>query len=71
VLSVVDVRLDHLLDGAGCIAQIAVFCQIDRAHSTAANPADDLVTVVKDLASGKCLGLLSFFEDVIDAGSLR
>ena len=57
VLRLVDVRFDHLLDRARRVAKVAILRQINGAHAAAANPFDNLVAMVQDLARDECLRL--------------
>src|SRR5687768_16038737 len=41
-------RLDHLLHGPWCVAEVAVLRQVDRAHAAAADSPHDLVTAGQD-----------------------
>ena len=68
VLLVVEVRLDHLLDCARCFPQIPILGEIDSAHSTAADPANDLVTAVQDLSRRQRLRLGPLFSAGVCAG---
>ena len=48
VLRGIEVRLDHLLDGARRVAEIAILREIDRAHAAATDAAHDLVATIQN-----------------------
>ena len=70
MLGIVDVRLDHFLDGAGRFAKVAILCQINGAHAAAADPAHDFITAVQYFSTRERLRLWSLVRDGIGAGSL-
>ncbi len=50
MLRAIEVRFDHLFDGAWGIAQMMIFRQINRAHPAAADSSDNLITPVQERA---------------------
>ena len=48
VLRRIEMRLDHLLHRARCVAEIAILGEINRAHAAAADASHNLVAGVQD-----------------------
>src|SRR5260370_4646701 len=69
MLRVVDVGLDHFLDGARRFAQVAILGEINCPHAPATDPAYVLVTAVQHLAFVEGLGLGHFFLGAVSTRS--
>ena len=46
MLRVVEVLLDHFLDGAGRIPKVSILSEINCAHATASDTAHDLIPMI-------------------------
>ena len=57
VLRVVEVRLDHFLDRARRVAEIAVLRKINGAHATAADAPHNFIAMSQDFAGFQGFGL--------------